>query len=220
MASEGDTILFLDRNRISVYDANNVLKLDIPETVVRDVDILDKTGFDGLVDSFIKSKKLDPGRLWIILSDDICFSQDISDSDPAKLENDIRDFLETIPFDQIISKRFKAQTGVRVIATNLELVEAIIEIFDRNGFSTEVVTPTAIFPGYSTKKELDPGLARFVLANKTLAAQGNMLAKMNAPRPVAEAPKGVKPKNKLLPYLLIGFFILLVVLVGTLLLRK
>lgn len=220
MASEGDTILFLERNRISVYDANNVLKLDVPDTVVRDIDILDKTGFDGLVDGFIKTKKLDAGRLWIVLSDEVCFSQDIADTDPSKLETDVRDFLETIPFDQIISKRFKAQTGVRVIATNLELVEAVIEIFERNGFATEVVTPTAIFPGYSTKKELDPALARFVLANKSLATQGNMLAKINAPKPVAEAPKEAKPKNKLLPYLLVGFFILLVVLVATLLLRK
>lgn len=219
MASEGDTILFLERNCINVYDANNILKLDVPETVVRDIDILDKTGFDGLVDGFIKTKKLDAGRLWIILSDKVCFSQDIADTDPVKLETDVRDFLETVPFDQIISKRFKAQIGVRIIATNLELVEAVIEIFERNGFSTEVVTPTAIFPGYSTKTELDTALARFVLANKSLAIQGNMLAKVNTPKPVAESPKE-KPKNKLLPYLLVGFFILLVILVATLLLRK
>lgn len=220
MATEGrDTILFLDRDRLFVYDANNILKLDMPPQVIRDLDILDKSGFDSLVDSFINTKKIDPGKLWIILSDSVCFNKDITQADPVKLEEEVRDFLEAVPFDQIISKRFRAQTGVRIIAGNLEMIEAIVEIFERHGFDTEAITPSAIFPGYNTRKVLDADFARYIVANKGLVRQGNMLAKIAPAAPTAEAPEP-KKKNKLLPYLLMGFGVLLVILVATLMSRK
>ncbi len=220
MASEGDTIIFIARNLFYVYDANNIFKLEVPQTVIRDLDIIDKTSLDGLVDKFVKDKKLGTGGLWIILSDEVCFSKDIGQADAAKLESEIRDFLETVPFDQIISKRFKSQAGVRVIAANLEVVEAVVEIFDRNGFVTGAVTPAVIFPGYSTKKALDPDFARFILVNKNLARQGNMLAKASLPVSTSEVPREPdKKKNRLLPYLLVGFGVLLVILVATILLR-
>lgn len=221
MASDGrDAIIFITRNLLYIYDANSILKLDIPAEVVRDMDILDKTGFDGLVDTFIKTKKIDPGTLWIVLSDDVCFSQEIAETDSAKLETEVRDFLEAVPFDQIISKRFKSQSGVRVIAANLELVEAIIEIFDRNGFETEAITPSAIFPGYGAKKVLDPDYARFIISNKALCRQGNMLARMSAPSRSPEPAQEIKKKNKLLPYLIVGFVVLLAILVVALVMRR
>lgn len=220
MAAEGDSIIFLDRNRLFIYDANNILRLDLPPQVARDLDIIDRSGFDSVVDSFIKAKKLNPGNLWIVLSDAICFSKDIPlATDTTKLENDVKDFLEAVPFDQIISKRFRSQTGVRIIAANLEFVEAVIEIFERNGFDAEAVTPAAIFPGYNTKKVLDADFARFIVANKSLVRQGNMLARVAAPAAPVGAPESPK-KNKLLPYLIIGFVVLVIILVLAITMRK
>lgn len=221
MAKEADTVLFLERNRITIYDANSILKLDVPPAVTKDMEIVDKGGFDSLLENFIKSKKLDPGLLWVVLSDEICFSHDVSEADASKLEAEVRDFLETVPFEQVISKRFKSQTGVRVIAANLEMVEAATDIFERNGFVIEAITPAAIFPGFAAKKALDPASARFIISNKNIARQGNMLARINPPRPASPAPQeNNKSKNKLLPYLLVGFFVLLVILVAALLLRR
>jgi hypothetical protein len=214
-----DTILFLERDRVGVYDANNILRLDMPPQVVRDIDIIDKSGFDTLIDSFIKTKKLNPGKLWIILSDAVCFSKDIVDGDTPKIEGEVKDFLEAVPFDQIISKRFRSQGGIRVIASNLELIEAVIEIFERNGFDTEAITPSAIFPGGVGKKILDPEFAKYIITNKNLVRQGNMLAKVAGPAPAPESSEP-KKKNKLLPYLLAGFGLLLAILVSVLLTRK
>jgi hypothetical protein len=221
MAGEGrDTIIFLDKNRIYIYDGNGVLRLDVPENVIRDVDVVDKSGFDSLVDTFIKTKKLDPAHIWMILADGVCFSRDVAQTDPAKLENDVRDFLEAVPFDQVLSKRYRAGGGVRVIATNLEYIEAITEIFEREGFSVEGIVPGAIFPGFNVKKVLDVEFARYILDNKSLMRTGNMLTKAFTPvtnKPeTPEAPK----KSRLLPYLLIGFAVLLIILVVVMVVRK
>ena len=59
MAGEGrEAVILLDKSRIFVYTGNDFLGFDVPETVVRDIDIIDKSGFDSLVDTFIKTKRL------------------------------------------------------------------------------------------------------------------------------------------------------------------
>jgi len=213
MAEGGrEAIIFLDKNRIFVYDGNGILRLDIPETVIRDVDIIDKSGFDSLVDTFIKTRKLDSAQVWLVLADGICFSKDVIETDPLKIEGEIKDFLEAVPFDKVISKRYRAGGGIRVIATNLEYVEAVIEIFEKEGFVTEGIVPGAMFPGFNTRKVPDADFARYILENKNLMRIGNMLTKVSLSVNPPETP-GTPKKSKLLPYLIGGFAILLIILV-------
>ena len=124
-----EAVILLDKNQIFVFNGNDFLTLDVPEAVVRDIDIVDKSGFDSLVDTFIKTKKLNSAPVWLILADGICFSKDVAETDPAKIESEIKDFLDAVPFDKVISKRYRAGNGVRMIAANQEYIEAVIEIF-------------------------------------------------------------------------------------------
>jgi hypothetical protein len=210
--AEGETILFIEKNRISVYAGDGIMKLDIPQNIVRDFDIVDKSGFDGTLDTFIKSKKLSPNHTWVVLSDSVCFSRDFDQADPLKLEDEIKDFLESVPFNQVVSKRYKSQTGVRVIATNLELVEGLTEVFEGDGFSIDIVIPGAIFPELGIGKTLNSETARSIIQNRSLADQGNMLAKTPLPKSNAE-PAGKPQKSKLLPVLIGVFALLITVLV-------
>lgn len=219
MAQDSESVLFLDKNRIFVYDGNGITKLDIPTTIIRDIDVVDKSGLDSLLDTLIKSKKLAPGKLWIILSDTICFSRDFTEVDPVKLEVQIKDFLEAVPFDQIVSKKYRSQTGVRIIASNYEFLEAVGEIFERDGFGVEGIIPSAIFPGYNTKKILDSDFAKYILASRNVMRQGNMLQKVEAPKPAVTETTEPKKKSTLLPYLLIGFGVLIAILIAVLFIR-
>jgi hypothetical protein len=213
MAEGGrETIIFLDKNRIFIHDGNGILKLDIPENIIRDIDIIDKSGFDSLIDAFIKTKKLDSVQVWLVLMDGICFSKDIVQTDAIKVENDTKDFLEAIPFDKVISKKYRAGGVIKIIAANLEYVEAVMEIFEKEGFLIEGVVPGAMFPNGSTKKSPDTDYAKYILDNKNLMRTGNMLAKVSLPvnQPnTTEAPK----KSRLLPFLIGGFVILLIILI-------
>jgi hypothetical protein len=213
MATDGrDAVLFLDKNRIFVYDGDNILKVELPAGIIRDLDVIDKTGFDSLIDSFIKIKKITASHLWLVLADSVCFGKDVTQTDPIKIEDEIKDFLEAVPFDQIVSKKYRAQKGIRVIATNLELLEAIGEIFERNEFELEGIVPSAIFLGFNARKTLDLDFAKYIIASKNLIRQGNMLQKVEAPQVTPEAPAPQK-KGKLLLVLIAGFSVLLIILV-------
>jgi len=216
-----EAIILLDKNRIFVFNGNEFLTLDVPETVVRDIDIVDKSGFDSLVDTFIKTKRLNSAPVWLILADGICFGKDVAETDATKVEGEIKDFLDAIPFDKVISKRYRAGNGVRVIAANQEYIEAVIEIFEKNGFVTEGIVPGAMFPGFSTRKVLDADFARYILGNRDLMIMGNMLSKVFLPANTHETPQEApNKKSKLLPFLIGGFVILLIILVVVIMARR
>lgn len=214
MAGEGrDAVLFLDKNHLFVFDGNGIINLEIPVGLIRDVDVIDKSGFDTLVNDFIKAQKLSPAKLWIVLAESICFSKELNPKIPTELENEIKDFLEAVPFDQILYKKFKGATGVRIIATNLELAEAVGEIFERNAFGLAGIVPQALFAGFNTRKTLDLEFAKTVLLNKNIMKQGNMLARVEVEKPQPqEMPRESKKQGKMLPYLIIGFVVLLSIL--------
>jgi hypothetical protein len=219
MANEGpDIILFLDKSRLYIYAGDGVERLDFPENLVRDFEIVDKGNFDGAVDVFIKAKKIKPGKIWVVLSGAVSFNKEVPAGDPDAAQTMTKDFLEEVPFDQIISRGYRSQAGIRVISTNLEIIEALEDIFARDGFIFEGIVPSAIFPNYNTKKILDADFARFALANRKLMYQANMLQKI-APQAVHEAAEA-KTKSKYLPYLLAGFGALILILILTIVLRK
>jgi hypothetical protein len=221
MAAEGhDAIIFLDKNRIYVQAGDGVIKLDVPDTIIRDVDVIDKSGFDTLVDNFIKTKKLEPSRMWVILPDTVCFTKDFSQADVVKSDSAMRDFLEAIPYDQVISKKYRSGQNIRIIATNLEYIEAVTEIFERNGFLAEGIIPGAVFPGYTTKKILDAEYAKFILENKSLMRAANMFAKITVPSNNPIEPAAPQKHGKMLPYLIAGFVVLIIILGVVLFLRK
>src|SRR4030042_3222250 len=221
MAGEGrEAVILLDKSRIFVYTGNDFLGFDVPETVVRDIDIIDKSGVDSLVDTFIKTKRLNSAPVWLVLADGICFSKDITDPDPAKIEVEIKDFLDAMPFERVISKRYRAGSGVRVIAANLEYIEAVIEIFEKEGFVTEGVVPGAMFPAFAARKVIDADFARYILGNIDLMRAGNMLTKVVLPSGNHETSSGAPKKSKLLPFLIGGFVLLLIILVVVLISRR
>lgn len=216
-----DLILFLERNRIFAYAGGEVMQLDLPTSILRDLDIVDKSAFNQIVDAFIKNKRITPMGVWLVLAESVCFSKDIDNKDTVKSKQEIKDFLEAVPFDQVISKYFKTQTGIRVVATNFELVEAIVEIFEREGFVVDGVVPAAIFPGFGAKRLLDIDFAKYVLAHRDLGQTANMLPNTIIPKNNREAGVPEKPqKNKMLPYLVGVFVALFVVLTAVLFFRK
>ena len=221
MAVDGrEAIIFLDNHSIQVYEDDKIFKYDIPTNIVRDFEVKDRSGFDTLLDTLIKNQKLTPANLWIVLADSVCFSTSIEKADQAKMDLDVKDFLEAIPFEEIVSKKYSVSTGIWIAATNLQTIEAVGEVFERNGFVFQGVVPTAIFANYSMAKVLDSKFAKIILANQSLMMSSNLLQRVESVKPIPQTAPAAPKKNNLLPYLLIGFGVLLAILIAMLALRK
>ncbi len=205
-------VLFLEKTRLSIFDGDKIVRVSFPTNTIRDLDVIDRSGLDSLLDDFIKNGKLTPVNILFVLADTVCFSKEITVTDLVTISTETKDFLEVVPFDQIISKSYRSQNGIRVIATNEELIDAIKEIFERDGFTVEALAPSVIFPIFTTKRSFDDEIAKNIIASRNVMRQGNMLSKIVITQSAVAPMPQPRVKSKKLPYLIGAFVVLISIL--------
>jgi hypothetical protein len=224
MAQEGRSgVLLLGRDHLYLYNGNVILTLEFPATIIHDIDVKDREGLYGLIITFIQENKLLPAQLYIVLAESICFSKDftIGNSDQSiKTEADIKEFIDAVPFSSVVSKIYKTANTFRVVGSKQDLIDTIIDAFENKGFGVSALVPASIFPDFGITADLTEAAARSVLEKKDTMVAASMVGERLANEQQLATSQTAVPKNKLLPYLIIGFVVLLVVLVVVIVIRK
>lgn len=209
-------VLMLIRNRIYLYNGELVLMLDIPKNVVNDLDIKDRDGLFNLIISFIQNNKLIPAQIYFLLGESVCFIKDFpitEKTDLVKTEEEVSEFTETIPFSSVIAKTYKTQNNWRVIGANQDLIDTIFEAFASKGFGLSALVPAVIFPDLSAMTDLVIEKAQIVVNKKDVAVANSMVGEQKVRDQQLTTTQTAVPKNKLLPYLIVAFSILVIILI-------
>jgi hypothetical protein len=224
MATEGRTeVLFLVRDRLYLYDGSNILALEFPANIVHDIDVLDRDGLYNLITAFIQNNKLLPAQLYFVLSESVCFSKDFTiggPADTAKMEAEIKEFTDEIPFSSVVSKTYKTANTYRVVGANQELIDTIFNALEAKGFGISALVPANLFPEIGITSDLTADKAQAVLNKKELAVTASMVGERLIKEQQLATSQTAVPKNKVLPYLAGVFIILIVILVILLVTRK
>lgn len=202
MPVKGTGVIYLQRDKFQIYtslQANPIEFRFVPD-IVRDMDVVNKDLFENIVKIFIQTNKIPPSNLTIVLSDTVCFVNDIllpdkaTEQTPAqpqspdqKKTQDAEDkkeidhqeeiFLDHVPFESVASTRFPLQKGIRIYATNEELFDEIITTFEKEGFTTDSVLPGALFGNnINILPTLTPIAANLIIQNSPALKQYNLLS--------------------------------------------
>lgn len=219
MAQEGRIdVLFLARNRLYLYNGGDVISLEIPQIIVHDLDVKDRDGLFNLITLFIKDNKLAPAQLYFILSEAVCFIKDIplgNPPDEAKIEAESKEFIDAIPFSSVVSKTYKVANTMKVIGSNQDLINTIFEAFESKGFGISALVPASIFPDIGIAADLTVDIARIILYKKDEAVAASMVGERagNTKEDGLATSQNAVPKNKILPYLIPVFAILIIILI-------
>lgn len=217
MAQEGkNEVLLLVRDRFYLYDGSAVLALEFPPNIVHDVDVKSRDGLNDLITLFIQNNKLVPAQLFFVLSEAVCFSKDFPIANPAdamKNEAEIKEFIDAIPFSSVVSKAYNTPTTTRVVGSNQDLIDTIFSAFENKGFGISALVPANIFPDFGTVTDLSPETAQKILDKKDAVVAASMVGERTVKEQQLATSQTAVPKNKLLPYLVGGFVILLIILV-------
>ena len=224
MQKEGkNAVLMLTRERLYLYDGSGVLTLEIPPSVVRDLDIKDRDGLFNLVITFIQNNKLIPAQIFFVLAESVCFSKDFtvgSSTEPAKAETLVQEYIDMIPFASVMHKIYKSPTAWRVVGVNQDLVDTIFEAFGSRGFGLSALIPASVFPDLALSTDLTPEKAQIVLSKKDAAVTASMVGESIIKDQQLTTTQTAVPKNKILPYLIAVFAILIIVLVVVIVIRR
>lgn len=235
-------ILFIDRNGFGVYQdvLANIPRFNFTPDLVTNLDVISKEQFGSLIATFIQINKMVPSSLAVILSDDVIYVKDLENappkptvsagfktdsSDDKEHKDEVQNFLENIPFEEVLAKVIKVGSVNRVVAVNKDLVMEIINAFIGRGFTVEAVTPSFMYgqtANFTTG--LNPDNVKVILENVEILRSGNLLTnqeKMVTPQGLGgeidssaavDAPVK-KPQNRR-QYILLGVFVFLLIILG------
>ena len=237
-------ILFIDRFGFSVYQdtLTTIPKFNFTQDLVANLDVVNKVQFVSLVSTFIEINKIVPSSLAVILSDDVIYIKDLAGpvqkpvsapgSVPApKIEatedkehkDEVENFLENIPFEEILARVIKTGNINRIVAVNRDLAMTIVDTFMAKGSTIDSITPGFMYgQNVNFTKGLTSDNLKVILGNVEILRSGNLLTdqeKMIIGRDIRsemETPAAIveKKKQNRTQYILAGVFIILLVILG------
>ncbi len=231
-------ILFIDRNGFSVYQdvLVNVSRFNFTPDLVANLDIINRGQFTSLILTFIQINKILPSSLAVILSDNVIYVKDLTDSAQkptpseglnAELDADseskdkIQNFLEDVPFEEVLAKVIKTDRGRCIVAVNKDLVMTIADVFTNKGSTIETIVPSFMYgSNVNFTAGLTQGNMRSILGEAEILRRGNLLTDQQKINSLADLGTGQEKKEKspknLRQYLLLSVFVALLVILAVL----
>ncbi|MCL4338332.1 LytR C-terminal domain-containing protein [Patescibacteria group bacterium] len=153
-AKQRPAIVYLNRQQLIFFGSTitSPIKLDIPETVVHNMEIINRDEFNILIKAFIEFYKIMPSRLIVVISHDIYFEKDFPHLKENVVSDNMQQFLDMIPFENIASRLYHLETISKIIAGNKEVYSSIKMAFEAKGFAIEAIIPEFILEKYIDMK--------------------------------------------------------------------
>lgn len=213
MEKKQPAILYLDRNGFYFYTLGmeNVATCVFPETIIRDLEVLDPFGVENQIKTFVSSWNLPPVEIAMILSSNIIFEK-IVQSGSGELE-EINKFLESVPFERYEKIITIEEGNKRVFAANKNLTYCIEVSFVKTGSSVTIVVPYFPLANLLQTLPLDVSSAQAILKKAGDLKSYNMkrVEEVHEVKASPNTPNQQKePGNKNRIYLLAGVFVLLI----------
>lgn len=213
-------ILFIDRSGVGLFGGNltQIVGLQIPSTIIMDMEIVSKDGLYSLIKQWVKQYNLIGSHIVMIFSESTYFEKIFSISEQSQVETDILKFFEMVPYDSIWSKVYPHEKGKRAVAINKLFYEGLHQGFLLQGLPTKTVIPAFALGALGKKRILDKELYDYVIANVDTLSKYSLLdpQDISSTLPVTVSTPGgagsAKKKSNL--PLLVGVFAILLLVLG------
>lgn len=223
-AKNNPVVLFLDRGGFTLYQAAlvNIIKFVFTPDIVANLEVVNREQFFALVSSFIDKSKIIPSIVIVLLADSIIYEKDLSKI-PQKIQPvtpntpspsssqkildlankeqeskaEIQNFLQNIPFEDILAKVIKIQTTTRLVAANKDLIYSTTDPFTKKGFVIEAIVPAFLY-GQSANlaNGLTPDIAQLVLRKQEILKIANLLTDQQETNISQNSLESVRNKEK------------------------
>ena len=203
-------VFYIDGNRAFYYEQSisSPLSMTIPPEAVNDLEVIDKKKLDIAIQAFLSTHKLPPKNIIILLSTQVTFDRDFTRSSVDMMKN-IDEFLELVPFENILSNKAVFSGRTKVVAANKELCESIKVGFQKSGFVVQGVYPLSLLLEIMPALQSNLDLA-MVIGKVPDMKNFNLIPAYDMP---ISAPKEEKQSKSRLIILAALFGVLLIVLI-------
>lgn len=215
--SKTTIVVYVDRNRLQFYGGgfSAILALDIPLTIVKDLEVVNRDGLYTLVNQWSKQNNLGGAKLFFVLSPGTYFDIAVTAKTDSERETEILQFYDRVPFEELTTRIIPVDAGKRAFAMNKPYLDALRHAFLLQGVHVAAAVPAFLLGNLATKRWLDAEMGAYVLKHADTLRDQNVLEITSEALPGVKAQSSV-PTTKSNPRLMImvGIFgVLLLVLV-------
>ncbi|MBI2611955.1 hypothetical protein HYW54_04410 [Candidatus Gottesmanbacteria bacterium] len=212
-------VIYLDKNRFDLYRGPNLgtLTCVFPQTVVKNLEIVNPLELEKLLKSFIDVNKLTLTNLIIVLSPEILFTKEIKKEDQENQNKEVAVYLDSIPFENVSVKLAPTQNGHLILATNQDYYTEIVKFFAKYNFPTVSILPIHVIDSPDTiQNGLDENTAKKAMEKYLVLSQFNLLDYQQNEYQKDNTQKQDKtfPKKNLRLFILLGIFLFLLFVLG------
>lgn len=214
-------ILFLDRNGFYFYMSGmeNVATCLFPETVVKDLEIVDPFGVENQIKAFMNQWNIPAVDITMIISQNITFEKSIT-AGSGELDEIVK-FLDSVPFERF-EKIVIAEGGNKMVfAVNKNLTYCIEVSFARVGCIVSTILPYYPLANLLQTLPLDVVSAQAILKKVNDLKSYNMkrVEEIHETKTNTTVSQPAPKTNKKRIYIMVGFFIVLIIVMIFMLIR-
>jgi len=202
--------------------SENLHILELPNTIVNNLEILNIEEYNKLIKAFIQEKKIAVSEVIAVFSQKTCFKLEVGEgSHNNKItEEKVKNFVESVPFERIYVKEAVLDKKKVVVAINRGLYEQLMNILIELGFKLQLMTSAYFLSKMVEKPGFNQEIAKFIIQEENNLEQFNFIKEEKVKTKMEFAPKkdDKKTRNKII--ILATFFILLIVVMIFIILRN
>lgn len=222
-AKKQPAFLYLEKSGFYYFQPGlaTVISMAFAENLVKDMDVLNGAAFIAQIKSFVEQYRLAPATITLILSSNVTFEKDIVNLTNEAQKDAVQNFVDTIPFESVLTKEYPIEKGIKVIGSNDDLYREIKSGFEKVSFSIECVVPFQLLGSdQMLMQNLTPENASQLLHKLDRYKQYNMVFqekdKEKPPTPQAVGGSTVAKPKKISTRLIamIGVFAVLFIVLG------
>lgn len=212
--------VFLDASRMQVGESESTIRTwEFPIESIQDSRIINGSLFISSLEKFFSDARLTPGRVTLVLSETIIFSQKISPKNDTEKHEAARVFYDMVPSENVLKKEYKEGSEILLVAADSDFVKGIASGLLHLGCTIAITIPALILGAMGEKRWLDSELVTYLAGHNEELSKWNLNVAIEQLGEAGEKPSSVIQK-KSPPYLLIGIFLFLILVLILLLVFK
>lgn len=210
-------VIMVSKNALQIVGLgeDKIEMVTIPPTIINNMEIINKDGLYTLITEWLKSHPHTTAEIIWLLAPDICFEHQLTSGEQDKVDSETLQFLDTVPFEEVLSRTYKPLEWRLIVAVNKDLIMSLVQGFTLHGFATRAVVPSKLVQADAQlTSEIEHNAIKRVseLVRESLITPPSPIDTYMPNNSVVVGGAEPKPKSQL-PLLLGVFGLLLVVLV-------
>lgn len=149
-------VLFLNRQSVRYLSAteDKSKELIFNSEIVSGLEVKKTDLLNDQVRLFIEQNKIPPGPFVVLLAEEICLVKIFPEGTQETKKEEIKKFLDLVPFENVRSKIYPFEKGLKLYAVNRDYYEIVEAAFEKYGFRAEATTPLSMLGPGTTDKNI------------------------------------------------------------------